>query len=118
MKVVILAGEAGTTPRPLTYVVSKCLLPIGGKPLLERTIQYLKSFGGMEVVIWIAYLNKQLMNEMGGGSSLGVKIEYAESDVPMRDRRAAFHFNSWRNFFCDAEGGLTSYANLAVAVGT
>lgn|SRR5487761_67087 len=83
MKAVILAGGAGTRLRPLTYMVPKCLLPIGGKPLLERTIQYLKSFGVKEVVICVAYLKKQVMTEMGDGSSLGVKIEYAESDVPM-----------------------------------
>ena len=83
MKAIILAGGAGTRLRPLTYMVPKCLLPIGGKPLLERTVQYLKSFGIRDVVICVAYLKKQVMNEMGDGTSLGVKIEYAESDVPM-----------------------------------
>ncbi len=83
MKAVILAGGAGTRLRPLTYMLPKCLLPIGGKPLLERTIQYLKGVGIRDVVVCVAYLKKQVMTQMGDGSSLGVRIEYAESEVPM-----------------------------------
>jgi NDP-sugar pyrophosphorylase family protein len=83
MKAVILAGGAGTRMRPLTYVLPKSLLPIGGKPLLERTIQYLNSYGISEFVVCVAYLKKQIMEALGNGSELGVKINYAESDVPL-----------------------------------
>jgi NDP-sugar pyrophosphorylase family protein len=78
-----LAGGAGTRMRPLTYVVPKGLLPIGGKPLLERTIQYLKSYGVDHFVICVAYLKNQIISAIGDGSNLGVKVEYAESDMPM-----------------------------------
>lgn len=83
MKAVILAGGAGTRLRPLTYVVPKCMLPIGGKPLIERTIQYLKAYGIREVVVCVAYLKKQIIATLNDGSSLGVKIEYADSDIPL-----------------------------------
>jgi mannose-1-phosphate guanylyltransferase len=69
--------------RPLTYVIPKVLLPIAGKPLLERTMIYLRSYGLTEFVVCVAYLKKQIMDEFGDGSALGVKIEYAESDSPM-----------------------------------
>ena len=69
--------------RPLTYVVPKGLLPIGGKPLLERTIQYLKSYGIKEYVICVAYLSKQIISTIGDGSNLGVHVQYAETDMPM-----------------------------------
>ncbi len=69
--------------RPLTYVVPKCLLPVGGKPLLERTMRYLEGHGITEFVLCVAYLKKQVMEAFGNGSSLGLKIEYAESDVPL-----------------------------------
>jgi NDP-sugar pyrophosphorylase family protein len=69
--------------RPLTYVVPKCLLPVGGKPLLERTIRYLGNFGIDEFVLCVAYLKKQIKDTFGDGSSLGVKIEYAESETPL-----------------------------------
>ncbi len=69
--------------RPLTYVMPKCLLPLGGKPLLERTIQYLGAYDIKEFVLCVAYLKKQVMEAFKDGSQLGVKIEYAQSDVPM-----------------------------------
>lgn len=83
MQALILAGGAGTRMRPLTYVVPKALLPVGGKPLVERTIQYLKSYGIREFVICVAYLKKQIISTIGDGSNLGVSIQYAETDMPM-----------------------------------
>jgi mannose-1-phosphate guanylyltransferase len=69
--------------RPLTYVIPKVLLPIAGKPLLERTMVYLKSYGVTEFVVCVAYLKRQIMEEFGDGSYLGVKVEYAEADGPL-----------------------------------
>jgi len=69
--------------RPLTYVIPKCLLPVGGKPLLERTMKYLEGHGITEFVLCVAYLKKQVIEAFGDGASLGFKIEYAESDVPL-----------------------------------
>jgi NDP-sugar pyrophosphorylase family protein len=83
LKAVLLVGGAGTRLRPLTYVVPKCLLPVGGKPLLERTMKYLGGHGFTEFVLCVAYLKKQIMDSFGDGSSLGFRIEYAESDAPM-----------------------------------
>jgi NDP-sugar pyrophosphorylase family protein len=83
MKAVLLVGGAGTRMRPLTYVVPKCLLPVGGKPLLERTIRYLEGHGITQFVLCVAYLKKQIIDTFGDGSNLGVRIEYAEADAPL-----------------------------------
>jgi mannose-1-phosphate guanylyltransferase/phosphomannomutase len=83
MKAVLLVGGAGTRLRPLTYVVPKCLLPVGGKPLLERTMKYLEGHGITEFVLCVAYLKKQIIDAFGDGSALGFKIQYAEADVPL-----------------------------------
>lgn len=83
MKAVILAGGAGTRMRPLTYVMPKCLLPVGGKPLLERTFEYLSSFGIRDFVVCVAYLQKQVVDAIGDGSRMGVKIEYARAESPL-----------------------------------
>jgi NDP-sugar pyrophosphorylase family protein len=83
LKAVILAGGVGTRLRPLTYVMPKCLLPVGGVPLLEYTIKYLKSYDISEFVVCVAYLKKQIMDAMGDGSRLGVKIQYAEAESAM-----------------------------------
>ena len=83
MKAVILVGGAGTRLRPLTYVMPKCLLPVGGMPLLEWTIKYLGSHDITEFVVCVAYLKRQIISTIGDGSRLGVKIQYAEADSPM-----------------------------------
>ncbi len=83
MKAVILAGGVGTRLRPLTYVLPKCLLPIGGVPLLEHTVNYLKSYGVSEFVVCVAYLKRQVMEAIGDGSRLGTSIKYAEADSPL-----------------------------------
>lgn len=83
MKAVILVGGAGTRLRPLTYVMPKCLLPVGGMPLLEWTIKYLGSHGITEFVVCVAYLKRQIITTIGDGSRLGVKIQYAEAESPM-----------------------------------
>jgi NDP-sugar pyrophosphorylase family protein len=69
--------------RPLTYVVPKALLPIAGKPLLERTVNYLKSYGISEFVVCVAYLKKQIIDAFGDGKDLGIHMVYAEADSPL-----------------------------------
>jgi NDP-sugar pyrophosphorylase family protein len=83
MKAVILVGGAGTRLRPLTYVMPKCLLPVGGMPLLEWTVKYLASHEIKEFVVCVAYLKRQIISTIGDGSRLGVKIEYAEAESPL-----------------------------------
>jgi mannose-1-phosphate guanylyltransferase len=83
MKAALLVGGAGTRMRPLTYVIPKCLLPVGGKPLLERTLTYLGGHGITEFVLCVSYLKKQIIDTFGDGKALGIKIEYAQSENPL-----------------------------------
>jgi len=83
MKAVILAGGMGTRMRPLTYVVPKAMLPIGGKPLLEHMIRYLKEHGITEVIVCVAYLRTHIMDYFKDGKNLGMKIQYAEAEMPL-----------------------------------
>jgi len=83
MKVAILVGGVGSRLRPLTYIVPKPMLPLGGKPLLERTLEYLRHYGFTEVVLCVAYLKRQIMDYFQDGSKFGLKIDYAESDSPL-----------------------------------
>jgi len=83
MKAVILAGGIGTRMRPLTYVIPKAMLPIGGKPLLEHTVRYLKEYGITEVIVCVAYLKNHIMDFFKDGKALGAKIQYAEADMPL-----------------------------------
>jgi NDP-sugar pyrophosphorylase family protein len=83
VQAVILAGGIGSRMRPLTYVIPKAMLPIGGKPLLEHTLRYLKGYGFREFVVCVAYLKNHIMEYFKNGESLGVSIKYAEAEMPL-----------------------------------
>ena len=83
MKAAILAGGAGIRLRPLTYVYPKVMMPLGGKPLLEHTIEYLKGQGVNEVVLCVAYLRSRIKEYFDDGADFGVKLSYAEADEPL-----------------------------------
>jgi mannose-1-phosphate guanylyltransferase len=51
MKAFLLAAGLGTRLRPLTDKTPKCLLPLGGKPLLQIWLELLGRHGVEEVVI-------------------------------------------------------------------
>ncbi len=55
MKAVILAAGAATRLRPITNTIPKCLLPVGGRPLLQRTIDALCAHGIDDILIVVGY---------------------------------------------------------------
>lgn len=59
------------------------MLPIGGKPLLERTVLWLKGYGVRDVVFCVAYLKNQIMDYFGDGSKFDMNIEYAKAEMPL-----------------------------------
>ena len=55
MKAIILAGGLGERLKPLTIETPKPLLPIRGKPIVERCIENLKKNGINEIILSIGY---------------------------------------------------------------
>ncbi len=55
MKCVILAAGASTRLRPLTDELPKCLLPVGSKTILERTIENVLSAGIPRIGIVVGF---------------------------------------------------------------
>ncbi len=60
MKGVILAAGASTRLKPLTNSIPKCLLEVGEKPILGRTLDCLLVNGVTEVVIVTGYRESQI----------------------------------------------------------
>ena len=54
-KCVVLAAGASTRLRPLTDAMPKCLLKVGGKTLLERTIENIIAAGIKEIALVVGY---------------------------------------------------------------
>lgn len=75
---VILAGGEGIKLRPLTYELPKSLIPIGGKPLVEYTVEMLKKAEVRNIIFAIGHLGDKIRAHFGDGSKFGVKITYSE----------------------------------------
>ena len=57
LKALILAAGFGTRLRPITLNTPKCLVDIGGKPLLENWFKILEKIGCQEALINTHYLS-------------------------------------------------------------
>lgn len=76
MKALVLAAGAGTRLRPLTDTCPKPMLPIAGKPLLERTMHWLAAGGVTEAALNLHHLPDVVRDGLGDGSRFGVQITY------------------------------------------
>ena len=76
MKVFLLAAGLGRRLLPHTANKPKCLIDIGGKPLLSWHVKKLKSFGIDNLIINLFHKGEQIENFLGDGSKWGINIEY------------------------------------------
>jgi mannose-1-phosphate guanylyltransferase len=83
MQAVILAGGFGKRLAPLTSEVPKPLLPVGGRPILVRQIEWLRGFGIRDVVLAVGYLKHKIFEALGDGRKLGVRIFYSVEEEPL-----------------------------------
>ena len=83
MQAVVLAGGFGKRLAPLTSEVPKPLLPVGGKPILVRQIEWLKLFGIRDVVLAVGYLKHKIFEALGDGRRFGVRIFYSVEEEPL-----------------------------------
>ncbi|MBO0887905.1 nucleotidyltransferase family protein, partial [Candidatus Bathyarchaeota archaeon] len=78
---VILAGGEGVRLRPITQDLPKVLVKVGGKPLLQWVIEWLRENRVDHIVIGVAYLKEQIIEYFGNGSNFGVDITYSHHSV-------------------------------------
>ena len=78
MKAMILAAGLGTRLAPLTSNRPKPLVPVGNRPIIHRTITWLKSHGVDEIVVNTHHHQNQIRNYLDGGRPFGMKIHISE----------------------------------------
>ena len=77
MKAMILAAGRGERLRPLTDSIPKPLLPVGGKPIIEYTIESLVEVGFSDIVINLAYLGDRIKSVLGDGKRFNAHLQYS-----------------------------------------
>lgn len=80
---VIMAGGFGTRLLPLTETTPKPMLPVGNRPLLERTIERLRAAGIADVRVTTHHLGDHIANHFGDGHAFGVRMSYVPEDRPL-----------------------------------
>ncbi|MGQ9586223.1 MAG: nucleotidyltransferase family protein [Anaerolineae bacterium] len=112
MKAVVLAAGEGTRLHPLTLERPKPMLPIGGRPLLAHTLDWLRQNGVDEVAINLYHHPEVIMGAFGDGRSLGLRIRYSVEETLLGTAGALTRFLD----FFDEEPFFVVYGDLLTAV--
>ncbi|MBZ0171743.1 MAG: nucleotidyltransferase family protein [Phycisphaerales bacterium] len=80
---VVMAGGLGSRLRPLTADTPKPMLDVGGRPLLERTIERLRGAGVHDVVVSTRYKAEVVEEHFDDGSRFGVNVKYLTEGRPL-----------------------------------
>ncbi|MEM0219422.1 MAG: sugar phosphate nucleotidyltransferase [Thermoproteota archaeon] len=82
MKAVVLAAGNGERASPYSLTRPKAMFPVANKPIICYIISYLKEAGIEEFVIVLGKLGDRIVNYLGNGEKLGVKISYVTQPTP------------------------------------
>lgn len=65
MKALILCAGYGTRLRPITNSLPKCLVNVAGKPVLQYLVEYLNSYGIVEIFANLHFRPLKIMRRFG-----------------------------------------------------
>jgi NDP-mannose synthase len=83
VRAIILAGGKGIRLAPLTDIIPKPLVPLGGMPIMEVVIRQLRTHGFQRITLAVGYLSELIKAYFQEGSKWGVEIDYSYEPQPL-----------------------------------
>jgi NDP-sugar pyrophosphorylase family protein len=83
MQAIIIAGGEGQRLRPLTDDRPKGMVALGGKPILQHQIEWLRDNGVTDGVIACGYLHEVIQEYFEDGRRFGIHLRYSIEDSPL-----------------------------------
>jgi dTDP-glucose pyrophosphorylase/predicted transcriptional regulator len=80
---VIMAGGKGMRLRPITEHLPKPMIKVAGRPILERLVLHLVSYGITRIYLAVNYMGHVIEDHFGDGSRFGCSIEYLREEEPL-----------------------------------
>jgi mannose-1-phosphate guanylyltransferase len=77
LSALILTAGLGTRLDPLTRLVAKPVVPLAGKTLLERVLEWLRREGVRDVVMNLHHRPETIAAVIGDGTHLGLRVRYS-----------------------------------------
>jgi mannose-1-phosphate guanylyltransferase len=83
VRAVVLVGGFGTRLRPLTLSTPKQMLPVAGRPMIERCVEHLAAHGVDEVILSLGYRSDVFTDAYPDDRCAGVRLRYAVEPEPL-----------------------------------
>lgn len=101
MKAMILAAGLGTRLKPFTDTHPKALAEVNGKSLLQRNVEYLKSFGVNEIIVNVHHFASQILDSIDKNKGWGTAITISDETDEVLETGGGLIKAAW--FFQDSE---------------
>src|SRR6187455_1818633 len=77
LPVLVLTAGFGNRLDPLTRLIAKPAVPVAGRTLIERVLEWLRAQGVTDAVLNLHHRPETLTSIVGDGAHLGLRIRYS-----------------------------------------